>query len=110
MVIVVDLDGVICTEERTFERPLARPKEGAREGIRLLRSQGHVIIIYTARSWAEYRMTVDWLRRNEIEYDALMMGKPIYDVWVDDRAICLERWEHLPEQIEALRRKKEQAN
>jgi uncharacterized HAD superfamily protein len=106
MVIIVDLDGVICTEERTFERPLAKPKAGAREGIRLLRSQGHVIIIYTARSWAEYRMTIDWLQRNEIEYDSLMMGKPIYDVWLDDRAIRLESWDRLPRQMETLQQKK----
>ena len=106
MIIVVDLDGVICTEEKTFERPLAQPVSGVREALKLLRSQGHTVLVYTSRSWAEYRMTADWLQRHSIEYDALIMGKPIYDVWVDDRAIRFQGWESLPTQIELLRKKR----
>ncbi len=102
MVIMIDLDGVICTEEKTFERPLAKPIPDTAEALHLLRGQGHTVIIYTARSWAEYSMTVDWLHRHGIEYDALTMGKPIYDVWVDDRAIRFETWASLLRQIEML--------
>jgi hypothetical protein len=104
MILIFDLDGVICTEEKTFERTLARPLPGVCEGMRLLRSQGNTIIIYTSRSWAEYRMTTEWLKRHAIEYDSLVMGKPIYDIWVDDRAIRFENWTSLIKKIESTQK------
>lgn len=90
--IMVDLDGVICTEERTFDRPLAEPLPGAREALRKLRALGHTIVVYTARGWAEYRVTKAWLDQHGMEYDALHMGKPIAHVWIDDRAIRFAGW------------------
>lgn len=87
------MDGTICTEERQFSRCLAKPKEGAIEAINSLYEAGHVIIIYSARTWAEYEMTVDWLKRYGIKFHQLFMGKPVGDVWIDDRAItCKGNW------------------
>lgn len=98
--IMIDLDGVICTEERTFERALAQPIPGAGAAIRSLRSAGHTVIIYTGRGWPEYRMTRQWLEEHGIEFDGLHMGKPIADIWIDDRAVRFTTWEetlrHLP--------------
>lgn len=91
-IIGIDLDGVICSEERTFERSLAAMLPGARDSLRALRDAGHVIVIWTARGWGEYRMTVEWLSSRKIPYDQLVMGKPIFDVFVDDRAIGHEGW------------------
>ena len=51
--ILVDLDGVICTEERAFERPLAELLEGSLAAVKKLRAAGHTVIIYTARGWPE---------------------------------------------------------
>jgi hypothetical protein len=90
--IMVDLDGVICSEERTFERALAKPLDGARESIRKLRADGHTVIIYTARGWAEFRVTKQWLDDNGIEHDGLHMGKPIAEIWIDDRAVRHSSW------------------
>jgi hypothetical protein len=88
----VDLDGVICTEEPTFERPLAEAMPGARDALEALVAAGNQIVIYTSRSWAEFRVTEDWLRRNQIPYHGLHMGKPIADRWIDDRAIRFIDW------------------
>lgn len=90
--IMVDLDGVLCSEEQFFDRPLATPIEGAREAISKLRSAGHTVVVYTARGWGEYRVTMHWLETNGFEVDGLHMGKPIADVWIDDRAIRFENW------------------
>jgi uncharacterized HAD superfamily protein len=90
--IMIDLDGVICTEERTFERPLAEPLAGAREALAQLRAAGHTVIIYTARNWPEYRVTKKWLDDHGFVYDGLHMGKPVADVWIDDRAIRFTNW------------------
>ncbi len=92
MTIFVDLDGVICTEERTFERPLAKPMPGARESLQALADQGHTIIIYTGRSWSEQRVCQHWLDEHQIPHHGLHMGKPIADVWIDDRAVRFTDW------------------
>lgn len=96
MQIIIDMDGTICTEERQFSRCLATPKTGAVEAINSLYDAGHIIIIYSARTWAEYEMTVDWLQRYGVKFHQLFMGKPVGDVWIDDRAItCKNNWDDI---------------
>jgi hypothetical protein len=85
--VVVDMDGVICEERPTFERSLAKPLRDARDRIAAMRDDGHRIIIHTARSWSELAMTEEWLYEHGIVYDQLVMGKPVADVVVDDRAV-----------------------
>jgi hypothetical protein len=58
-----------------------------------------VIIIYSARGWAEYEMTFDWLTRFEIPFDQLILGKPQGDYWIDDRAIEFSNWEIIGNRI-----------
>lgn len=89
--IFVDLDGVICSEEATFDRPLAEPIAGARDAINRLR-ENSLVVIYTARSWSEKRVTEWWLREHGICYDGLVMGKPVADLWIDDRALRFTSW------------------
>ncbi len=90
--IMVDLDGVLCSEEPFFERPLARPIAGAREALKKLRRAGYTIVIYTARGWGEYRVTRQWLDEHGFVYDGIHMGKPVADVWIDDRALAFTSW------------------
>jgi phosphoglycolate phosphatase-like HAD superfamily hydrolase len=97
--VVIDLDGTLCTELSTFERSMALPKDGAEKLLRTLNNAGYTIIIYTARSWSEFAMTEAWLHKYGLYYDVLLMGKPTYNLWIDDRAInCsdnldeIERW------------------
>jgi hypothetical protein len=84
---VIDLDGVLVKDGATFERCLATPVQAEIDRVRALKRQGHTIRIHTARSWAEWAMTVNQLAEYDIPYDNLIMGKPIADVVVDDRAV-----------------------
>lgn len=96
MQIIIDMDGTICTEEKTYSRCLAKPKEAAIETINKLYDQGHTIIIYSARTWMEFEMTSAWLFEHQIKYHQLVMGKPIGDVWIDDRALTFrDNWEEI---------------
>lgn len=104
MQIIIDMDGTICSEERMYSRCLAKPKEGAVNAVNSLHDAGNTIIIYSARTWVEYEMTVDWLSRYGVKYHQLFMGKPVGDVWIDDRAIQFEdNWNEI---IEKLSRRK----
>jgi len=86
LTIVFDLDGVICSEEKTFEHAFATSNEKCIQIINHL-STKNTIIIHTARSWAEFTLTQAQLTRWKVEYHTLICGKPIADMVVDDRSI-----------------------
>ena len=105
MQIIIDLDGTICSEEKTYSRSLAKVKVGAKEAIQKLFDAENIIIIYSARSWMEYEMTFHWLQNNGIPFHQLILGKPIGDVWIDDRAIPFEEnWETIAEKLNKKRK------
>jgi capsule biosynthesis phosphatase len=108
MRIVIDLDGTICTlktSTETYEDVKVIP--GAKEFIKELREQGHYIIIQTARNMATCesnigkviknvgKITLDWLEKNEIEYDEIFFGKPNAQIYIDDRAFRFEDWKKM---------------
>ena len=92
MRLIIDIDGTICEERPTFERALAKPLPDAVEVLKRLKLVGHHITLYTARGWREYEMTEAWLNEYEIPFDMLICGKPVYDIWVDDRAMKFTNW------------------
>jgi hypothetical protein len=94
MQIIIDLDGTICTEEKMFSRSLAKPIKKSIESVNSLFKAGHTIIIYSARNWIEYEMTLNWLLIHKVKFHQLIMGKPQGDVWIDDRAIAFDNWEN----------------
>ena len=58
--------------------------------------EGHTIIIYSARTWMEFEMTTAWLKEHKVKYHQLIMGKPIGDVWIDDRALQFkDNWQEI---------------
>ena len=99
MQLIIDLDGTICTEEKTYSRSLAKPNKDAVKSVNALYAEGHTIIIYSARTWMEFEMTTAWLKTNKINYHQLVLGKPIGDVWIDDRAITFDNWKNVTEKL-----------
>jgi len=99
MQLIIDLDGTICSEEKTYSRSMAKPLKGAKEALIKFKKMGHTIIIYSARSWNEYEMTINWLNGHEIPYDQVMLGKPIGDYWIDDRSLRFTTWKEILNQI-----------
>lgn len=105
MQIIIDLDGTICTEEKTYSRSLAKAQKGAVKSVNALYDEGHTIIIYSARTWMEFEMTTAWLKTNKIKYHQLVLGKPVGDVWIDDRAIQFDNWENVVTKLDAKKSK-----
>lgn len=93
MTFCFDLDETICSGGRFPDYKGAQPIRGMPERIRELREMGCRIIIWTARG-TSYPMT-DELRRTTLEqlqawdvpFDELRFGKPVADVYVDDRGM-----------------------
>lgn len=111
MKIVVDLDGTICALKKTGQGYAdLEPLPGAVEKIRELRTAGHYIIIQSARNMATCEsnlgkvmknvglITLEWLKKYEVEYDEIYFGKPNGNVYLDDRALRFEAWHEINEQ------------
>ena len=87
--IAIDLDKTICTPISTSIaedevkycklRHLAIP-----EYIQELKNQGNYIIIYTHRNEVLGMATKEWLKKEGIVYDELIMGKPKFDILIDN--------------------------
>ena len=104
MRICIDLDGVICelNPERNYSD--LSPVEGAVEALRTLRSKGHYIIIHTARHMktmdsntglvlaSKGLITLEWLKKHQIEFDEIYFGKPWADFYIDDNALRFSSW------------------
>ena len=98
--ICFDLDNTLVTYP-TIKNDYSSVKP-INKNIRLLnnlKNDGHEIIIYTARRMATHKgnvgkvikdiatVTINTLDKFDIYYDELIFGKPIADIYIDDRAI-----------------------
>jgi capsule biosynthesis phosphatase len=103
--ICIDLDGVICSLRGPGQNYVdLQPVPGAAEKLRQLKAAGHYIIICTARHMKTCEgnvgavvarqglVTLDWLKRHNIQYDELHFGKPHAQVYIDDNALRFESW------------------
>jgi len=103
---IIDVDGTICEAFKpegsdSFDYENALPIKPVIDKIIDLKNAGHDIVLFTARGMRTYRgdldairqtvepVLVEWLKKHDVPYDALYMGKPwgqnVY--YVDDRAL-----------------------
>jgi len=86
MRIAVDLDGVLRTETRRYDKILGKPVQEEIDAVNRLYDENNTIFIFTACSWEEYHVTKAWLKMYKVKYHELIMGKPNYDIIIDDRS------------------------
>lgn len=93
--ICFDFDGVLARYDGWKGHcHLGQPVEGMSRLLEQLREDGWTIIIFTTRGCVEiaewcsvYDMVHDYINANP-EIQGQNPGKPIADIYVDDRAIC----------------------
>lgn len=100
MRIVCDLDDTLCRAGKDFGNAI--PITDVIQRIRKLKNEGHVIIIYTGRGQLscngdierierKYRSIVSaWLKDNDVPCDELIFGKPLGDLYIDDKAMSVD--------------------
>lgn len=103
MRICFDIDGTICELKNyigSYEK--VQPLPGIIKLMHKLKSEGHVIILYTARHMKtcqgntglvvakQGRTLLDWLKKYEVPYDELYFGKPYADIYIDDNCLRFE--------------------
>lgn len=93
MIYMVDIDQTICLTpflDGKHHYALSVPVKHRIEEINKLYDQGHTIIYWTARGsgsgidWTE--LTTQQLYDWDCKFHEVRLGKPTYDVWVDDKA------------------------
>jgi hypothetical protein len=94
MIYMVDIDQTICKTPYTdgqHRYGLATPFKHRIEKINKLYDQGNTIIYWTARGsgsgidWTE--LTTKQLNEWGCKFHEVRLGKPSYDIWIDDKAI-----------------------
>lgn len=89
MKIFVDIDNTICKTNGTdYEK--ARPIKSKIKIINELYDSGHEITYWTARGSGSgidwFLVTQEQLNNWGVKYHKLMVGKPVYDIFIDDRS------------------------
>ena len=92
-----DLDGVICNNT-DGDYVNAKPKSDAIKKINSLHDKGNEIIIFTARYMGRnnnniskaydegYEFTRSQLEKWNVKYHKLILGKPEFDILIDDKS------------------------
>ena len=91
MIIFVDIDETICYYEGKRDYKLAKPYYERIEKINKLYKDGNTIVYWTARgsvtqqNW--FQITYEQLNEWKCNFHELRMGKPAYDLFIDDKNI-----------------------
>ena len=98
MKIFVDIDETICfydgVDRLGYKKAI--PNLENIKKINILYDKGHEITYWTARgtgSGEDYsKLTEEQLRKSGAKYHNLLMGKPVYDLFIDDKNINSEEY------------------
>ena len=94
MIYYVDIDETICTSPESRDYSMAIPLQDRISIINELYDSGNTIIYWTARGtgtgidWSE--ITKKQFEEWGVKYNDLKFGKPVYDLFIDDKNINSE--------------------
>lgn len=93
MIYIVDIDETICytpTIDGKRRYDLSTPYPERIEKINQLYEEGHTIVYWTARGSGsginQFQITFGSLMAWGAKFHEVRLGKPSYDVWIDDKA------------------------
>ena len=96
MIIFVDIDDTICYRDNNVGYELSKPYLNRIKKINELYEQGNIIVYWTARGsvtqvkW--FQITLKQLQEWGCRFHELRMGKPAYDLFIDDKNINSEHY------------------
>jgi mannose-6-phosphate isomerase-like protein (cupin superfamily) len=102
----VDIDGTICTVDSSCRDTLLRYKNATPiqeriERVNSLYDEGHTITYWTARG-SDSGLNLEELTRKQLvswncKFHTLLMGKPSYDMYIDDKSYNVDNFWPLKE-------------
>lgn len=96
MIYFIDIDDTICTLRIPSDYSTAEPISSAIDKVNKLYDAGNTIVFWTARgtvSGIDWRsLTESQFSRWGVKYHELRFGKPVYDIFIDDKNMNAEDW------------------
>ena len=95
MIYSIDIDGTLC-DEMLGDYENSTPDFKVIKKVNKLYDEGHIIKIFTGRGsktgidWREF--TEKQLKSWGVKYHKLIFGKPVADIFIDDKAINIKDW------------------
>ncbi len=96
MIIYIDIDETIAEPSATRNYADSKPMKNNIAKANKLYDEGHTIVYWTARGTTT---GIDWtdVTRNQLDswgvkYHDLKLGKPQYDLFIDDKALNTNDW------------------
>jgi mannose-6-phosphate isomerase-like protein (cupin superfamily) len=95
----IDLDNTLCFNQNS-DYVNSIPIVERIKYVNELKKQGNEITIWTARgatSGIDYKdLTIEQLKKWNIQYDHLLMNKPNYDIYIDDKSFQVDNFWPVP--------------
>jgi len=96
VLIYIDIDDTICRLAKPMRYESAFPIPEAIKKVNHLYDKGHTIVMWTARgtkTGIDHRdLTLYQLNSWGLKFHELKMGKPAYDIFIDDKNINSVDW------------------
>jgi hypothetical protein len=97
----IDLDNTLCKTENSDYKN-STPIVERIQYVNNLKLNGNHITIWTARgatSGIDHKeLTIQQLKEWNVQYDDILMGKPNYDVYIDDKSFNVETFWPIPKE------------
>lgn len=96
-IFIFDLDNTICKTKKNFYLK-SKPKKDIIKKINQIKKNGHTVKVFTSRYMGRnnenrayvkkkfYYKTFKQLKNWGLQFDELLMGKPSYDYFIDDKS------------------------
>jgi len=95
MIYAIDIDGVLC-DDMLGDYDKSTPHYAVIKRVNALYDAGHTIKIFTGRGsatgidWKDF--TIRQLHAWGVHYHELIFGKPVADIFIDDKAVNIKDW------------------
>ena len=96
MIVYIDIDETICETPKSRDYAKAMPIQENIEKANKLFEEGNTVIYWTARGtgtgidWSD--LTKSQLASWGVKYHDLKFGKPVYDLFIDDKNMNSRDW------------------
>jgi hypothetical protein len=97
MTYLIDIDGLLC-DDMLGDYDNSTPDYDSIKKVNKLYDEGNTIKIFTGRGsatgidWREF--SIKQLNNWGVKYHDIILGKPVCDIIVDDKAISLKEWKN----------------
>lgn len=87
MIIGVDIDGTLTNEVEGHDYSKRTPNVKMINKVNEWHKEGHTIVLFSSRWESDRTETKKWLIRYGVKYHTMILGKPKFDLYVDDISI-----------------------